>query len=320
MRDSFVLHIKKFLESKGVTDAPLLLGYSGGPDSTALLHLLLQCRHFFAFSLHIAHIDHGWRKQSLQEADQIKEQAERLKIPLHLLTLQKSDFMEGNLEEQARVHRLNFFSQIYQQINAQALLLGHHKDDQAEVVLKRVFEGASLYSLGGLSLEAQHSAMRIWRPLLSFSKKAIVEWLSKKDISYFVDSTNEDPRFLRARMRKVMLPNLKENFGKEIASNLCHLGNEAQEIKAYFSRINKPILDTVDKNHLNLAPYLPLASLQIQFLLREWFGKKQLTCSRQIVESIEKALYQRGERKKFITKQAEIVVDQSIIILNKKLF
>lgn len=289
--DSLFFEVKQFLEDKEIEGGPLLVGYSGGPDSTALLHLLIQCKKLMNLDLHLLHVDHGWRQESREEALQLKREAELLGLPFHLQTLTKSDFEEGNWEQQAREHRLSFFCQIYEALGAKGLFLGHHADDWAEVVLKRVFEGASLPFLGGLARSTQMRGMQVFRPLLPFPKDLILRWLAKNGLPYFTDPTNQSRQFLRGRMRQDLLPFLNQSFGKEIGANLCHLGEEAQELKAYFSSLNRPLLDRVDGGGcLDLKEFLPLPPVQLRYLLKEWAQKEGVFLSRQMVRGAVEAL------------------------------
>ena len=129
-----------------------------------------------------------------------------LGIPLDTIQLDPQSFQEGNWEEQGRLARLAFFAQLYTDHNCQALLLGHQADDQAEVVLKRVFEGAHLCSLGGTLEEITYQGMKIWRPLLPLRKQSLMEWLQKRGLNFFEDETNTSSLFLRGRMRSSLLP------------------------------------------------------------------------------------------------------------------
>ena len=321
MKDPLLLTIRKFLESRIVPGRPVLLGYSGGPDSKALLYLLLDCRRFFPFELHLAHVDHGWREESGREASALQKEAEGLGVPFYLKTLTSEDFTQGNLEEQGRNLRLQFFSQIYRDEGCQALALGHHADDQAEVVLKRVFEGASLFSLGGLEKERCVQDMNLWRPLLNVPKKIVLEWLEKRQFTFFRDPTNHSLLNLRGKMREEILPFLSHSFGKEIAANLCRLGEESQQLKDYFSELNRPILATVRKEEdgycLDLNPFFPIPAVQLKFLLKEWLGKEQLSLSRQIFEDLTAALLELSLGKKFITSEGKFQVERGHLYFSK---
>jgi len=318
MKDLLLLKLRKFLKSRVVPSRPLLIGYSGGPDSKALLYLLLQCRRFFPLDLHVAHIDHGWRNESAKEADKIRGEIDFLQLPFYLKSLSLKDFRRANLEEQGRRYRLQFFEKIYSQIGAQALLLGHHANDQSETVLKRVFEGASLYSLSGLAAENTLQGMQIWRPLLSTEKKQILQWLSERNIDHFEDPTNRSLKFLRGKMRQELFPMLSASFGKEFATNLCRLGEESKELKAYFQDLNKVILDSVESSQIDLNSFLPMPTIRLKFLLKEWLEREKISISRQIIESAVIALNQRDQQKKFYFKNGQLNINKGFISFCKK--
>ncbi len=234
MRDPILKRVLEFLRSQG-PQAPLLLGVSGGPDSLALLHLLVEACHFFSLELHVAHVDHGWRAESGAEAKILERVVRELGLPFYSSVLEKGE-QTKNLEHRAREGRLHFFLNLYREKQFQALVLGHQANDAAETVLKRVLEGASLMSLGGMKPVCHFHGMPIWRPLLNTSKEELAAWLERKQLAAFDDPTNRDPRFLRARMREQLLPALAQVFGKEVQNNLCRLGEAAHEIQAYLRK------------------------------------------------------------------------------------
>src|SRR5262245_21228397 len=133
-----VLETELFTFLKRHLDAsrPVLLAFSGGPDSLALLHLLLDYRQQHPLTLHLAHVDHGWRSGSAAEAAKLKLQAEALGLPFHSCRLSDED-RQGNLEAAGREARLRFFRQLSSQFDCQAVILGHQADDVAETCLKR---------------------------------------------------------------------------------------------------------------------------------------------------------------------------------------
>lgn len=232
MKDPVFRIVKDFLSIHFQEGKPLLLGFSGGPDSLALLHLLLECRRFFNIQIEVAHVDHGWRKESRQEADILANHVQSLGLRFHRNRLKGIPAKENF----ARQARLNFFQKLYNQYDCQALLLGHHRDDQSETVLKRILEGASLTSLGSMRTAAQVCGMNIWRPLLKVPKEKLKQWVLKKGLQPIEDHTNLDPRYLRGKMRKTILPLLTQEFGKQIADNLCRLGETAQELEKYLDK------------------------------------------------------------------------------------
>lgn len=221
---------KKFIEKHWDGQSPLLLGYSGGPDSKALLYLLLD----IGVRPHLAHIDHGWREESGREADGLQKEAQKLGLPFHLKRL--GELPSANLEDYCRKQRHLFYAELFEKHPYQALLLGHQRDDRAETALKRVLEGASLPFLAGLTERGQFQGKEIWRPLLQSKKSELLDYLCKKGLEPICDSTNSDTKYLRARMRRTILPELAKSFGKEIDKNLALLSIRSAELKEYLDR------------------------------------------------------------------------------------
>lgn len=231
--------VKDFLTLRLKKGAKLLLGFSGGPDSMALLHLLMETKEALDFFLHLAHVDHGWREESGKEAEALEKVAKYFDLPFHLHRLEKME--GGDLENRARQERLAFFTTLQKEHRFQALLLAHHRDDQAETVFKRVAEGAGIKGLGGLYPERKHGELLIWRPLLSFSKQELITYIERKRLHYFDDETNRDPTYLRSRMREDLFPELENIFGKRMEGNFARLGKLCQELSYYFEEKSEKI-------------------------------------------------------------------------------
>lgn len=273
--------VKKFLEGRWEQRRPLLLGYSGGPDSKALLYALIEAG---VESLHLAHVDHGWRDESKEEADRLAKEAAELKLPFYCVRLGKRP--ETNLEDFGRASRLEFFRSLFDKVPFQALLLAHHKDDAAETTLKRIFEGAHLANLGGIAKSVWIDKMLIWRPFLEISKQDICEFLRAKSLESVFDYTNEDDRFLRTRLRKEIFPALEQSFGKSLVSNLNQLSERSFELKEYLDRKT----ETLWKNRLE-GPWgicLDLQGverLEARHVLQMMTAKEGLILSRELLES-----------------------------------
>jgi tRNA(Ile)-lysidine synthase len=276
-------------------EKPLLLGFSGGPDSLALLHLLLAFRKEHPLNLHLAHVDHGWRSESGEEADQLQQEAIRLGLPFHLKRLSPSHF-SGNLEAACRRERRRFFRELTLEHRFQAVLLAHHSDDQAETVLKFILEGRELPFLGGIAAVASEEELTLWRPLLSTTKKEIEQYLARLALSPIRDSTNLDPRFLRGRFRTAIIPQLSETFGKEVSGSLCRLGEEAQQLRSYLEEKIAPCLakavEGVQGLQLDLSPFMPMARLELKLVIRTLAERQGIFLSREsiatAIELVEK--------------------------------
>ena len=224
--------IFQFFEQELDPAKPILLGISGGPDSLCLFYLLLEYCQKNPLILHLAHVDHGWRKESRTECLALEKLGQDFNIPVH--TIRLSQDYEGNLEAASRSARLKFFTETAEKISAQGIILGHQFEDQTETVLKRFLEGASLACLSGMRKVSKFGALKVFRPLLETSKQEILAYLQARAISYFEDPTNADTKFLRARMRKEIFPFLRKSFGKEFQQSIFCISQDAQEMRAYF--------------------------------------------------------------------------------------
>lgn len=220
--------VSEFLIRHNYSNGPLLLSLSGGPDSMALFQVLLELK----LSQHIAHIDHGWREESGQEAKTLHRMCQAQGIPFHLKVLKME--RSADMEAKAREARRAFYQELLEKHSFEAILLAHHADDQAETVLKRIFEGASLFHFGGMKEVSSVGSMNLWRPFLSIPKKNLIQFLERKEIKYFIDFTNEDPRYLRTRLRNEVIPSLSAHFGKNIPQALQRVADQAQELEQFF--------------------------------------------------------------------------------------
>ena len=231
----------RFLMNQNPLGRPLLLALSGGPDSMALFYLLLDTQKRINMQFSVAHVDHGWRKESKEEYEILKKLCLLHGIAFHGLKLNPKN-LKGNLEAACRIERQNFFQKLCQDNGYYAVLLGHHQDDHAETVLKRIFEGARLENCLGMSKIMTLGGIQYWRPLLEAGKKSLVQWLDNRNIAYFIDSSNADKKFLRARMRQSMIPELSSQFGKEIGPGLASFGIEIEELADFLKRRIEPWL------------------------------------------------------------------------------
>jgi tRNA(Ile)-lysidine synthase len=278
--------IAEFLKRHWDGRRPLLLGYSGGPDSKALLYSLLDAG---CASLHLAHVDHGWRKESKEEARALEMEAKRLNLPFHSIRLDLPESV--NKEAASREARFAFFKTLFEKIPFHALLLAHHAGDAAETALKRVLEGAHLPFLGG-SMEpaSRMHEMNVWRPLLAVKKGEILSYLILKNLTSLTDPTNGDPAYLRARMRTEILPALAKAFGKEISDNLLLLGSRAAELKAYLEK-------KTEMHQLQRGPWgsfafmAPLERVEARYLLQKWGEAEKVKLSRNLLEKALDALF-----------------------------
>lgn len=273
----------------------LLLGLSGGPDSRALFYLLVQLKIPFA----AAHLNHGWRTESDAEALMLTELARQQGIALYVR--KAPPLSSKNIEDQGRRLRHRFFCDLMREGGFQAVLLAHHGDDQAETVLKRLFEGATLPRLGGLREVAHVEGLTLWRPWLGVRKKEIVAWLEHRGYSYFVDKTNESEKFLRGRMRQTLLPHLSRSFGKSVTPSLERVGRSAHELADFVEKIVAPFRErrvvSESATRLDLSGSLSLSAFELKCILRDFFEGENLVPSAHQIDAIYLHLKQNSAHK-----------------------
>ena len=275
--------LKKFLCENMDFQKPILLALSGGPDSMVLFHLLVELKIDFA----VAHVNHNWRVESTDEAAILEQMADAANIPFHLSILNPQE-IKGNLELGCRLLRLSFFRKLCEEFAYQAVIMGHHLDDQAETLLKRLFEGASLNGLCGLKKMTMIDDLKIFRPLLTLRKKEIEAYVQIKKIDAFYDKTNQDPKFMRARFRSKIIPFLNEEFKKDIAEPLYRLGNEVIGLNDYLLKAFAPhkakIVKSKDRAYFDFSSLD--SAFEIKYFIRLFAKEMGFIISHSIVETI----------------------------------
>lgn len=315
MRLCMFKHFETFLKDHILSDKPVLFGYSGGVDSTCLFYLLKMYKKHVGLNLHVIHVDHGWRSSSLDEALALKKEVDLLNIPFYLETITTVDpNKEKNLEEKYRNERIKIFKRYYVALEAQALLLAHQKEDQAETVFKRVFEGASFFKLIGLKQSSFVDEMRILRPLLPFSKKQFYELAEKEGLSFIKDETNFNPKYLRARQRVSIFPEIEKQFGKNSIDNLSKLGKSIHRYEEYISkrllRYEALIIEGPFGFYINLGELYPLEPLELEWFIRKTCERCHQSISYESLEMLVDKVLKKASNKRLKLQNFEVIVDR----------
>ncbi len=179
---------------------PFVLALSGGPDSIFLFHLLCKAN----IPFYAAYFNHGWRKDAEKEELFCKKLCDAFKVPFysgHALNwpLTRST---GSKEADGRAQRYAFLFDVQNRTNSSKVLLAHHQDDLIETILIRLTRKSFLDGYAGMREVEERTA----RPLLSYTKNYILSYLSKENISYCIDETNNSLNFLRNSIRHLLIP------------------------------------------------------------------------------------------------------------------
>ncbi|ADH85074.1 tRNA lysidine(34) synthetase TilS [Desulfurivibrio alkaliphilus] len=208
----------------------VVVGTSGGPDSMALLYALKTLSAAMHFNLLAVYVDHGLRPEESREEEQLMAAvAAALEIPWRGGRVAVRDYarQQGlSLEHAARELRYRFFAQVAAETGAAKIAVAHTADDQAEELLLRLLRGTAR---GGLSGMAPLARGRIIRPLLAVSKAEVLAYLAQRNIAFARDSSNQDLRFVRNRVRLELVPWLKQRFNPRLRETLCHTATVLQD-------------------------------------------------------------------------------------------
>ncbi len=293
-------------------EKPILLGFSGGVDSMALLAMLEKVKEARPINLHLVHVDHKCRESSTKEAAFLKKLADRKNLPFHLYTLNHHLKNSRNLEDFLRDERYKKFKECYDKIDAQTLLVAHHKDDLVETVLKRVLEGSYITNFSGLKPSTFAFGMKIVRPLLQYTKQFLKDLMSLENQEWIEDVTNKDTKYLRARMRHEMVPMLEKSFGKTITNSFSSLSNNALLLEEYLLSKTKPFLDLIlegpfgkclDLKEQKIHPF------ECEFLLRHILKSYDVTFSKDQLSKILQCVFSGKSNKSFVSNNFKIIVD-----------
>lgn len=198
---------------------------------------------------------HGLRESATRDQKIVEKYCKKYKIPLEILELnakKEAKKAKMSVEEYSRTIRQDFFEHLRKKHKATKILTAHHADDQTETLLYRIAKGTSITGLVGI----EESPRYYFRPLLSLSKKEILQYAKKNKIPFGHDETNDDTTIPRNLLRHTIVPELQK-INPEIVSAVARLGNSARELKMSFDAF---FTEVIEKKSFSLDWYngLPL--------------------------------------------------------------
>ena len=233
--------VRRFFAGAGIEPCGIVAAVSGGADSTALL-LVLSALRLQRFAVEAAHVNHHLRGEE-SDADEnfVRDLCRGLDVPLHVLdgTLDENCVRARGIEAAARAVRYERLSQIRVHTNARFVATAHQKNDQAETVLMRLLTGSGIAGLRGIHPLRDDGYIR---PLLEVSREEIETYLRERNITPRHDRSNDDPRFLRNRVRAIV---------REVGAidNLASVAAQAREQWPILERA----IDEAERAHVEIT-------------------------------------------------------------------
>lgn len=220
----------------------IVLGVSGGADSICLLHTLNELKKALEIRLFVVHINHGIRgEEASRDENYVREFCKKLNVEFfsfHYSIPKVADMLKISEEEAGRKARYESFENVSKDISKIEkidiskikIAVAHNKNDTAETVLHNLTRGSGISGLKGILAKNG----RIIRPLLSFTRDEIEEYLDKNKIKYMTDSTNLENEYTRNILRNKVFPILAKHVNNNVINNFYKSAIVANEADRYF--------------------------------------------------------------------------------------
>lgn len=250
----------------------LIVGFSGGLDSTVLLHALSSHSELKKQVLAV-HVHHGLSPNASMWQNHCELVCKNLS--LEYLTQEVQFHRLSNTEEGAREARYKLFSSLLTEKDC--LILGHHRDDQVETLLLQLFRGAGVDGLAAMSATGVLGCGTLARPLLSLSRPQLEDYASEKQLQWIEDESNRDIHYSRNFLRHQIVPLLTEKWPGvlgNIARTTVHCQAALFNLEA-LALLDCPQLQNPERSLL-IEPLKSLPVERLSNILRFWLKKNQV--------------------------------------------
>lgn len=234
LQAKFNAKMNELIKHYQLSDDVFVVGVSGGADSLALAVLAQNWAKKNQKNIIALTVDHQLRPESAQEAAYVHELMTRFKIEHHTLVWEGKKPTKS-LEEAARIARYSLMKNWCVQHKVKAILIAHHKLDQAETFLMRLQRGSGIDGLCGMTERSTMMDLTLLRPLLDFDPHMLKDFLLQKELDWVEDPHNQCDDFLRVRIRKI-LPLLQEKIDLRV-ERIIDTQKVLQKAKNYFDEV-----------------------------------------------------------------------------------
>ena len=232
----------------------IVVGCSGGPDSMALMNILINIRKKMDIFIICAHVNHNVRQESKEEEKFLHEYCDDNHINFESMTIE--NYGDDNFHNEARKIRYHFFEEIVNKYQAKYLMTAHHGDDLIETILMRIVRGSTLKGYAGFERKIDKGNYLLVRPLVFATKEEIEKYDIENNIPYVIDKSNFKGKYTRNRYRKDVLPFLK-NEDKDVHIKFLKFSDTLIEYSNYIDDIiRKQIKKVCVGNNIKITQFL----------------------------------------------------------------
>ena len=232
--DVFAQKVLKFIQENRMIDQgeTIVVGFSGGADSTALMEVLCELKDILRISIRPLHVNHGIRPDAADDEQFVRDYCRKRNIPFKsvLEDVPKIAKRKGLTEEEAgRQIRYSAFEEYAKELGAAHIAVAHHQNDVAETLLMNLARGSGLRGAGAI----RPVRGMIIRPLLDVSRREIEEYLERRGQLFCTDFTNLENDHTRNIIRNVILPEFEKNVNAGSAEHMFRAALSATEAEEY---------------------------------------------------------------------------------------
>lgn len=217
----------------------IVLGVSGGPDSTCLFHIFLELQKQINFTFVVCHINHKIREEADEDEQYVENMCRTHNIPFYVERVKVINMAKKEkvgTEEMGRKVRYEFFNHILKKENANKIATAHTKNDLSETVLMNLLRGTGLSGLKGIEPKRENIYIR---PLIECEKQEIDEYCKEKGLNPKIDKTNLENTYTRNKIRNKLIPYLKEEFNPNIIESLARMSEIISSEDKYIESLTK---------------------------------------------------------------------------------
>ncbi len=275
----FIEKTRAALAKLGVrNDASLLVAVSGGPDSLALLHTLVQLRDSAAIRrVVVAHVNHTLRTSSNDDQRIVEEYGSQWNVPIevkHAETARIAEETRKGIEETARNIRYEFFAEVAAKHGCHFVVTAHTANDQAETVIMNMIRGAGVRGLAGIPTKRPLGNVQVIRPWLGVTRKEIDEYITLHQLSPIQDESNQTLTYQRNRVRHAVLPALEAAYpDRSPVTAIAGLASRMRELSTFLDHVTEEKLEMLrDHGGLSLAGLANLTGFPLHAVMEGWIN------------------------------------------------
>lgn len=248
----------------------LLIAFSGGKDSLAMLDFFNRNKSRYGFELSACHVNHGIRKESGDDEEFCRLFCKDAEVDfcVRRLVFSKTKAYNG-VEDWARRGRYKALEEVLAEKGCDYILTAHTFDDKLESFFTDLYTGASIFTIGGISFLRG----KICRPMLDIKTKDVENYLLHRGLTPIFDSSNDDTRFVRNKIRHTVLPALFA-AGDEFVNTVLNLQDESWRLNGEFAKITEEtvLFNMHELVVLDLENFRKLSETAKHYLLGKLFS------------------------------------------------